>query len=140
MEPADLTFFDANQMAPTAYGSGGPPECMGSRMTWPSERDLRTLCIFGNIKETAPIYGRLFRRLSYLTVSWGIALGLPGRGRSRRPSRPPSSCRLSQSRTHLSDCMRFVAVLPMLSSYTLTMRAARILARILGLFHSGMPF
>ena len=53
-----LSFFDANQMAPTAHGNGGPPEYMGSRMTWLSERDLRTLCIFGNIKWTAPIATR----------------------------------------------------------------------------------
>ena len=43
-------------------------------------------------------------------VSRGILRGLPLRGRSRRPSRPPSSYRCSQLRTHLADRMRWAAV------------------------------
>ena len=56
------------------------------------------------------------------------------RERSHRPSKPPSSYRLSQSCAHLSDCMRSVAVSPMPFLRTQTIYTTRIRARILESF------
>ena len=52
-----LTFFDANQGAPTGYGNGGPPEYMGSRMTWPPGRDLRTCGFLATSGGAAGVWG-----------------------------------------------------------------------------------